>query len=1339
MNNYILVFKEVTLMLQINYTVKRISYFLLIVSLLITSFQIQPNKIVAEPLGADVTSILTNLLVNVTQGGLTISEGGEFSSDPIAVEISFGVPVEGDLPVPTEVVKKGDYALFTIEGFSITGDSSTIDLISNGIKLGTLEFSSVGENTQIKVVFDGEDEVFNGDFSEVSATFNANLEYVGNEQGSEDESYIVTILGKTFTVNVPAIPKVYTGVKTGVKRGDEIDWKIKVEVTQGEQNISISGLKLVDDLFNVGALIGDFSYNSVDDRTSATPFNPTFVLKEGSKYTLEFPEGVVSPVYVFFSTKIAEDFVTNGTKTITNTARLFDGEVEKVVVSDSVSFENRWIDKSSSNPEYIMEGGKLVAYVTWFITVNHMGASLPNARIIDVLDPKLQFVESEWYKKSGDNWVSLGSVNTVRPLGDTYYYPEPILNENIQLRVRTRVNPDENIGHKVISISNSARLEWGLDGEEQGVGSGSINVGIGTNPISKSAGNYDVKNHTIPWTVTVQQSDVSVSLRVLDLLVYGSTFDYGNVHSIEKALGAGSGLEDINKSHLDSIQNSLSPSFRQKYKPGSFTNSQGLTHTVYTLKDEDGIAIADLLVVSEGGNTINVSGGTLENPQSKSFNFETVVTDPTWYLSNSNRTVANTAMLFSANIKLNQRTANRSIAPRALFKDMLKADASVDPLNRKSDRTTNLKEGFNYEDKSVVFRLFVNQNGINATGGITTVDGQVVGNITIEDTLPSGWEFVDIEENVKFYLFNALGTPNSMTVGNQIISYENFLTSDFNTAGKATFTFTTLEEAYVIFVKARPTDATLDVYFNDNKTTTVTNTLRMTANEGVSVSDTQQIRIISQVLEKNMVKVENGVLRWTVSYRPFDIFQNIQDLDQYRLIDTLPIGLELYTDAFGNLDFSSGNFTVTEMVLTPTGYVASGPVFTVEQMQAAISYDFATRKLIFVIPNKDTSYQLNYKTMVTANSGSLTNSVVLEGVSLNSTNTSSSYIVATADASATMTRNGWVEVDKSNQNSSKLSGSEFTVFTEYSSLALRKGLTDSQGRLVLRGLPIGNYVLKETSAPTGYIVSEREYLVTVRNESGIIVTSIDGKTGADANKISVVNYQLGTSGDLTVSKKVTGNDADVEKAFEFILTMTGVSGDREFVKTSANGSVSFGSVIFNNGVSSFTIKHNESITIIGLPKDANYTLVEQVGDDYRASYSVNSGTVQEGKTYSGVIVVDSEEKIEFTNQRVGLIEIKKVDSLTGDVLEGVEFELYLGDMLVSSAITDVDGIVRFSNLALNTYRLVESKPLPGYLPFEDEIEIVIDKTKLLVQMTVSNIAKKSEISLDKSMVIYNGD
>ena len=68
-----------------------------------------------EETGTDVTDDLTDLVAVVSQGGAQIEENGTLTStEPISIVISFGVPVEGDVPTPANPVQKGDFADFEL-------------------------------------------------------------------------------------------------------------------------------------------------------------------------------------------------------------------------------------------------------------------------------------------------------------------------------------------------------------------------------------------------------------------------------------------------------------------------------------------------------------------------------------------------------------------------------------------------------------------------------------------------------------------------------------------------------------------------------------------------------------------------------------------------------------------------------------------------------------------------------------------------------------------------------------------------------------------------------------------------------------------------------------------------------------------------------------------------------------------------------------------------------------------------------------------------------------------------------------------------------------------------
>lgn len=129
------------------------------------------------------------------------------------------------------------------------------------------------------------------------------------------------------------------------------------------------------------------------------------------------------------------------------------------------------------------------------------------------------------------------------------------------------------------------------------------------------------------------------------------------------------------------------------------------------------------------------------------------------------------------------------------------------------------------------------------------------------------------------------------------------------------------------------------------------------------------------------------------------------------------------------------------------------------------------------------------------------------------------------------------------------------------------------------------------------------------------------------------------NGNLNVSKTVSGNDADSNKAFDFSVTL----GD-----TSVNGV--YGNLSFTNGVANFSLKDGESKTAIGLPAGISYKVSEAdySADGYVTTKSGDSGLILEGETVTA----------EFTNTK------NSVSPKTGD---DSHFICWLGLFVISIA------------------------------------------------------------------------
>lgn len=240
------------------------------------------------------------------------------------------------------------------------------------------------------------------------------------------------------------------------------------------------------------------------------------------------------------------------------------------------------------------------------------------------------------------------------------------------------------------------------------------------------------------------------------------------------------------------------------------------------------------------------------------------------------------------------------------------------------------------------------------------------------------------------------------------------------------------------------------------------------------------------------------------------------------------------------------------------------------------------------------------------------------------------------------------------------------------------------------------------------------------------------------------------TGDLSISKTVTGNKGELDKGFVFDITVqrneTKPTGMFEATKTTTTdtGTTSESiSVEFNQGKAQVILQHNQSITVHGLPSGFTYTVTEQDptpdkdaniynGEDYVVSATQNGKIVEwtEGATYicTGIIACLETSEVAYTNDlNVPLVDYSftKVDGEEFDqanleeaiLLPGAQFTLYhyTGDdwdtdsgvlldttqhitnwETVMTVTSDEDGVVLMEDLQAGRYRLVETKAPDGY-------------------------------------------
>ena len=1197
------------------------------------------------------------------------------------MEISFGVPVEGDQEWEDEdlFVHKGDFALFDLGDSFYLKSSASIELKDKHDHLvGHVTFSTDDETGVVtaRVEFDGEDDIFSNDSHDVTAKFRAEFEYNADGDAGSAGDHHVTILEKTYTVTVPPVEILYNVEKTGsINFADEcIDWTVTLSATRGGEAYSLEGRRFFDDLTDVGDYVADsFAVDIVDDA------EPEYDV-ENKELTYEFPEGATSPAEITFSTALTEErLLATSAWTITNKAELWDTEdgAEPLAGGEKgVTFTPRWIEKVGAAGGEYTDGSynPTDRTITWTITVNHVGATLPNAVVVDELPDGLTFESAameKWDATIGETGDWGAAVPVIRS-GDNY--PLGDIDTMVRLTIVTKVgNPEDGYIAEITNFPNTAALTWtGLTGDAPSDGD---TVGVGYNAITKSGEVSAAAPRTVTWAVTVDAKGQTIpDATVYDLLVYGTSIDFDEVTI---------------PAEVEIDTDDLTPRYNQKYADGSFSGA-GLTcvvHTITQTVNGETVPVADLLEITGFPAT------------SKTFTFDTVIVNPNIFAGNRTSTLYNTASLFDGTNWLNNAPASVSYINKLLAKRMLTHAAADDPAANANTFTEELTEGFDYVDKSAVFRLDINYDGIDLPN-MTNASGQLLGEVTVADTLPAGWEFAsfsgDDDDPVYYLIFAGAKNPNGTVTATGapldpatiagLTAYPPVPATE--TDGETvTFTFTALAQPYVILVKARLTDETAAAYFGENRTKTDANTVTLhTANWTTGVSDGQSVTIDSTVLGKGWTQPESGVLRWTVDYRPYDLAQSGREIK-----DIIPEGMELRRTSSGALILTGGYITAQEMTLGADGGYTPGDAVTLTLIKGEtgnIGYDPETRALTFVFPDNTgaTAYSLSYLTDITGDPGPapIYNEVSLLGGGGGQEPLRIPYTIKQADGEASFGRNGWIRITKTDENG-VLPGAEFTLFAADGETVFKQGRTKTNGILEFKVIPDGEYILKETDPPEGYGPDRAVHTLRVSTaEDGTVTSSIDGKTGENANTLAVENFLEGTVGNLVITKTVAGNRGDKQKLFDFTVTFfvdtadgqAELEGEYFYYRGDADlpeGTVQSGGTI--------SLAHGERVTIVNLPKEITYTVTEADyrGEDYR--------TASEGAT--GEIVADEAQTAAFTNTRNRVEnDVKKpVEKGTLTITKTVKGDLGDRDQLFTFVVSfDTDDAYRYSGSRTGSVR-----------------------------------------------------
>ena len=372
-------------------------------------------------------------------------------------------------------------------------------------------------------------------------------------------------------------------------------------------------------------------------------------------------------------------------------------------------------------------------------------------------------------------------------------------------------------------------------------------------------------------------------------------------------------------------------------------------------------------------------------------------------------------------------------------------------------------------------------------------------------------------------------------------------------------------------------------------------------------------------------------------------------------------------------------------------------------------------------------------------------------------------------------REGNIEIVKVDQNGASVEGAEFKVVDE-SGKEVAKQKTNKEGKITIKGLPVGKYTVTEISAPEGYILKAETKTVTVKtgetarikavNEKiigGLEIIKIDEDT---KEKIEGVTFEVYNSNKEVIGKITTGKDGkavlkidnmangtyyykEISAPDGYIVDSTmkefKITEENKIAKVTVTNKKIRGTLeitklddsrVAIEGVK-FNILANDKKTVIEtLTTDkSGYATTKKLdkGTYYYQEIEVPDGYVKDDEIFEIQINKQNEVvKREVINKRItGNLNVIKVDD-NNTPIKGVKFEIYDANKnKVDTITTDENGKATSKDLQIGTYTYKEVSVPKGYVIDENEYEFAVTSKETQIEKTVVNNRAKGALRIIK--------